>query len=134
MRIYEETKRTRPYSSEDWKLIARLEDKIGDWEAALRSALLALDADPGDHELLLYTSLLTKRIYSKTKEVSLLKRGEELSEKFRLRFPDHVKNLIHLADLYRLQGNRNRAQYLLKKTEELDPGNERIRELRRLLS
>ncbi|MDV6237122.1 PP2C family protein-serine/threonine phosphatase [Leptospira ellisii] len=134
LRIYEETKRTRPYSSEDWKLIARLEDKIGDWEAALRSALLALDADPGDHELLLYTSLLTKRIYSKTKEVSLLKRGEELSEKFRLRFPDHVKNLIHLADLYRLQGNRNRAQYLLKKTEELDPGNERIRELRRLLS
>ncbi|TGK38663.1 stage II sporulation protein E [Leptospira gomenensis] len=134
LRIYEETKHAQSNSPEDWKLIARLQDKLGDAEAALRSAYNALNSDPGDHELLLYLSLLTKRIYSKTKDVSLLKRGEELSEKFRLRFPDHVKNLIHLADLYRLQGNRNRSLYLLEKATELDPKNDRIAELRRLLS
>ncbi|PJZ52648.1 PP2C family protein-serine/threonine phosphatase [Leptospira adleri] len=131
--IYEENNGKSDLSSEELKLYARLLDKTGKLSEALSKAVKALDLDPADHELLLYTSLLSKRNYSQSKEVSLLKKAEELGERFRLRFPDHVKNLIHLSDVYRLQGNPQRASFLIERAGELDPENERVKELKELL-
>ncbi|MBM9502248.1 SpoIIE family protein phosphatase [Leptospira sp. 201903071] len=131
--VYEESNGKNDLSSEELKFFARLLDKAGKVSEALSKANQALTQDPADHELLLYTSLLSKRNYSQTKDVSLLQKAEELGERFRLRFPDHVKNLIHLADVYRLQGNRNRASFLIQRAGELEPENERVKELKELL-
>ncbi|XDD48774.1 SpoIIE family protein phosphatase [Leptospira sp. WS92.C1] len=134
LKIYKNSPEGESYSSEDLKLLARLYDKIGDFSKALQCAFEAIDLEPANHELLFYTSLLTKRVYSKTKDPNLLKKGEELSERFRLRFPDHVKNLIHLADIYRLRGNLSRASYLIARAGELEPENEKVKELQKLIS
>ncbi|PJZ56724.1 PP2C family protein-serine/threonine phosphatase [Leptospira barantonii] len=135
LQIYEESSASDvSHSPEDLKLLARVYEKLGDLTQALASANRALHLDPADHELLLYSSLLTKREYSKSKNGELLKKAEELSERFRLRFPNHVKNLIHLADVYRLQGNKARTKYLIDRAFELEPQNERVKELRKLIA
>lgn len=131
--IYETNDGKNDFSSEELKLLARLLDKTGNLSKALQKAVQALNLDPADHELLLYTSLLSKRNYSQNKDLFLLKKSEELGERFRLRFPDHIKNLIHLSDVYRLQGNLNRASFLIERAGELDPENERVKEFKDLL-
>ncbi|MBW0434242.1 SpoIIE family protein phosphatase [Leptospira yasudae] len=134
LKEYENSENEISDSPEELKLLARLLEKSGDIGGALENANRALYLDPVDHELLLYSSLLAKREYSKSKNADLLKKAEESSERFRLRFPNHVKNLIHLADIYRLQGNRSRAKYLIERAAELEPNNERVLELQKLIS
>ncbi|EQA54810.1 PP2C family protein-serine/threonine phosphatase [Leptospira kmetyi] len=135
LQIFEESSSSNvPHSPEELRLLARIYEKLGDLTQALVSANRALQLDPADHELLLYSSLLTKREYSKNKNSELLKKAEEFGERFRLRFPNHVKNLIHLADVYRLQGNKARAKFLIDRAFELEPQNERVRELRKLIA
>ncbi|TGL76654.1 PP2C family protein-serine/threonine phosphatase [Leptospira yasudae] len=134
LNAYENSENEISDSPEELKLLARLLEKSGDIARALENANRALNLDPADHELLLYSSLLAKREYSKSKNAEFLKKAEESSERFRLRFPNHVKNLIHLADIYRLQGNRSRAKYLIERAIELEPHNERGIELQKLIS
>lgn len=50
----------------------------------------------------------------------------DLAERVKLREPLNVKNLVHLADLYTVNGNIPRAVKLLKKAKQIDPDNKKI--------
>ncbi|WP_411823825.1 SpoIIE family protein phosphatase [Leptospira sp. 'Mane'] len=105
-------------SSKELKLLARLYEKKENIFQALEYAGMALEIDPSDTAWLLHTSLLFKRVFAQTKSMTYLGEAQELSERVRLRDPRNVKNMIHLADIYRLQGNKERANYLLGKIDE----------------
>ncbi|BDA77518.1 hypothetical protein LPTSP3_g04480 [Leptospira kobayashii] len=102
-------------SPKELKLLARLYEKKENLLQALEYAGMVLEIDPSDTAWLLHTSLLFKRVFAQTKFMTYLGEAQELSERVRLRDPENVKNLIHLADIYRLQGDKERANYLLSK-------------------
>ncbi len=57
----------------------------------------------------------------------------DYGETFRRYNPEHIKNLINLADIYRLMKAVPRAKELLDKVEALDPSNKYLSKLRDLL-
>ncbi len=58
----------------------------------------------------------------------------DYGETFRRFNPDHVKNLINLADVYRLMKATPRALELLEKVKELEPDNKHYLKLKEILS
>ncbi len=108
-------------SSNEYKLFSRIHEKRDDLFSAIDYAGMALEADPSDTDWLFHTSLLFKRMYSLQKSAAYLSESQELSERVRLRNPQNIKNLIHLADIYRLQGNKERASYLIAKVNRISP-------------
>ncbi len=71
---------------------------------------------PGDNEVLYIASYCYRKI-GKFKEAA------DLGERLRLRDPWQVKNLVHLSDIHRRLGNRNRARHLLEEAVKVDPEN-----------
>ncbi|MCB1316984.1 MAG: tetratricopeptide repeat protein, partial [Leptospiraceae bacterium] len=57
----------------------------------------------------------------------------DYAERVRLRTPDNVLNLIHLADIYLHLGNPRRAGKMLERALELEPGNDRALKLQSML-
>ena len=49
--------------------------------------------------------------------------GIEISERLRLREPQNLRNLLHLAELYSLVQNNKRAEELIQYCLKLDPEN-----------
>ncbi len=47
----------------------------------------------------------------------------EMSERVKLREPQNIRNLVHLADLYAYTKNVHRAEKILKKIFIIDPDN-----------
>ena len=72
------------------------------------------DQNPGDGEYMYLVSFAYKQLKK-------LKRAADFGERFRLRNPGNIKNLVNLADIYRLQENTERAEMLLALALELDP-------------
>ncbi len=60
--------------------------------------------------------------------------ARQVSERLHLRNPRHTQNLVNLADLLRLSGERERADQLLQSALQLDPENKAALRLRELLS
>ncbi len=58
----------------------------------------------------------------------------ELSERTRMREPDHINNLVNLTDACRLTGDLKRARKILDEVLERDPENEHARRLNELLA
>ncbi|EQA36181.1 SpoIIE-like protein phosphatase domain protein [Leptospira inadai serovar Lyme str. 10] len=115
------------------KALSRLYDKLGRIREAAIWAETALDWDPADSEFFFQTSLLWKKVYAASRDDEALERASEYGERFRVRTPAHVRNLINLSDTYRLLGNRVRASKLLAEASELLPDDPKIRNLRQLL-
>lgn len=58
-----------------------------------------------------------------------LGKGIDFGERFRLRDRKHIPNLLNLAELYRLNGQLEKAQELLTEVRTLEPENARARRL-----
>ncbi|TGN05864.1 SpoIIE family protein phosphatase [Leptospira bandrabouensis] len=112
------------------KYITRLYEKEGVLLKAMEYASLALENFPSDTRWMFHTSVLYKRLYSIYKSKSFLEESQELSERVRLRQPSNIGNLIHLADVCRLSGDKDRFVYLLKQIEILEPNNSKLMELK----
>ncbi|MGJ4734114.1 serine/threonine-protein phosphatase [Leptospira levettii] len=115
------------------KFITKLYEKEGDLLKAMEYASLALENFPSDTSWMFHTSVLYKRLYSIYKSQSFLFESQELSERVRLRQPNNIRNLIHLADVCRLLGDKDRTNYLVQALKKLSPENKKLEELIRLL-
>ena len=83
---------------------------------------------PADHSGLYIAAFGVRASYSRDARVPLAK-GIEFGERYRLRDRTHVPNLLNLAELYRLNGELEKARDLLEEIQSLDPSNVRARRL-----
>ncbi|XDD45745.1 SpoIIE family protein phosphatase [Leptospira sp. WS39.C2] len=117
-------------SIKELKYITRLYEKENILLKAVEYASLALENFPSDTSWMFHTSVLYKRLYSIYKSKSFLEESQELSERVRLRQPHNIRNLIHLADVCSINGDKDRFVYLLKQIESLEPNNPKLIELK----
>lgn len=128
----------RSYSSSleisvlELRWMAKIYEKNGDLMKAVEYASLALESAPADTHWLFHTSVLYKRLFSQQKSWSFLTESQELGERVRLRNPNDLKAVIHLIDVYRLIGNRERALFLLQLLQKKEPNHPKIPSLRSL--
>lgn len=115
------------------KYITKLYEKEGDLLKAMEFASLALENYPSDTSWMFHTSVLYKRLFSIYKSPSFLLESQELSERVRLRQPNNIRNLIHLADVCRLLGDKDRTNYLVQTLKKMTPENRKLQELIGLL-
>ncbi|HMY46782.1 MAG TPA: tetratricopeptide repeat protein, partial [Leptospiraceae bacterium] len=59
--------------------------------------------------------------------------ARSFGERCKLRDPLHLRNLINLADIYRLMGDSAKAQETWKRAETLDPDHATVQKLKTLL-
>ncbi|TGL67576.1 PP2C family protein-serine/threonine phosphatase [Leptospira jelokensis] len=116
------------------KYITKLYEKEENLLKAMEYASLALENFPSDTSWMFHTSVLYKRLYSIYKSPSFLEESQELSERVRLRQPNNIRNLIHLADVCRLLGDKERAQFLVQQIKLANPEHKKIQELMVLIS
>ncbi|WP_246028361.1 SpoIIE family protein phosphatase [Leptospira fletcheri] len=116
------------------KALSFMYDRIGKVEEAANWAEKALDWDPGDSEFFFRTSVLWKKVYATTKNEKSLEKASENGERFRIRNPKHAKNLINLADIYRLLGNKSRSVKLLTEAETISPEDPKLQNLKQILN
>ncbi|EOQ98510.1 SpoIIE-like protein phosphatase domain protein [Leptospira wolbachii serovar Codice str. CDC] len=116
-------------SISELKYIAKLYEKKEDLVKAMEYASLALENYPSDTVWMFHTSVLYKRMYSLYKSQSFLWESQELSERVRLRQPSNIRNLIHLADVCRLNGDKDRFSFLIKQIQNREPNNLKLKEL-----
>ncbi|MCE9599402.1 MAG: SpoIIE family protein phosphatase [Spirochaetia bacterium] len=92
-----------------------------------------IDLNPSDTDAIHTASYLSKLLYRQTRDPGLLGFAVSQAERIRLRDPENLKNLINLADLYRLTGNRTRANKILGEATGLSQSDPRLAELKGLL-
>ena len=84
------------------------------YDSAVRAGEAYLDINPADSESLFILSLCYTGIADYANAASC-------GERYRLRSPQEIKNLVNLGDIYRRMGNKNRARRLLEMARELEP-------------
>ena len=105
---------------------ARLEIRTHNFEQGLLLAERALQENDNDPEMIYLASYACKVCGNPGRAI-------ELGERLRLRDPDLVRNLVNLADSYRLEGNRGAALLLLDRVRELEPDNSSVLKLAAVL-
>jgi serine phosphatase RsbU (regulator of sigma subunit) len=111
------------------KLIIQMAKKAlkeKDFAAASLNFALAVEEFPMSLENYHYASYSFKQLRNYDEALNY---GERLF----LREPNHIKNLLNLADIHRYLGNRNRANFLLNRIETLDPENQVAKKIRAIL-
>lgn len=96
--------------------------KQKDYLNAARTIERYLDLNPADTEFLYWLSLSQKH----SRELTA---AADTGERCRLRNPEHRRNLLNLADVYRLLENRERASMLLELCRKMDPNDPNIERL-----
>ncbi len=105
---------TRPDHPEVLQELGQIYFKLKDHARAAEILEQFTDLYPADAEFLYLVSFSLKQIKN-------LKRAADFGERCRLRNPGNIKNLVNLADIYRLMENNERAEMLLALALELDP-------------
>ncbi len=82
---------------------------------------------------ILKTASALRRLFRAERRHSFLERAADFGERLRLRDPEHVDNLLQLADTYRLLGLHERSARIAAEAGQLAPGDARIEKLRELL-
>ncbi|MCB1320114.1 MAG: SpoIIE family protein phosphatase, partial [Leptospiraceae bacterium] len=108
------------------KELAQILFKLKDYSRGIVFARNYVDRVPSDTDMVYLTSFL----YKKQRD---LESAADYAERVRLRTPDNVLNLIHLADIYLHLGNPRRAGKMLERALELEPGNDRALKLQSML-
>ncbi len=93
---------------------------------ASRAFSAYMDLNPGDTEMIYIASVVEKKL--RNYELSA-----DLGERVRVREPGHVKNLVHLADIYLRLKAPERAMKLLHTAMERDPSYGPARKLKQAL-
>ena len=104
-------------------LIKELRERTG---CGMMDAKRALQENDNDPEMIYLASYACKVCGNPGRAI-------ELGERLRLRDPDLVRNLVNLADSYRLEGNRGAALLLLDRVRELEPDNSSVLKLAAVL-
>ena len=102
--------------------VGRLEGKLGDSRKAADILARYVELYPEDDQLLY-------RAAAAAKKARLFDQAIDLGERHRLRDPAHVRNLVNLADAYRLMQRLERAFVLLEEAQALDPGSSAVQRL-----
>lgn len=97
-------------------LMMRNSLKMKNYPRTFHYAEKLLKINPGLSEPLYYASFAAKLNKN-------FKRAKDHGERLRLRDPENIKNIINLADTWRLSGNQERALYLVHEALAHDPGN-----------
>jgi len=108
------------------KEIVRIYLKDGKYVAASEVALQFADLAPWDVELLYLASYACKLGGNYTAAL-------ECGQRYYLRHKNNIKNILNLADIYRIRENKERALFYLKKAGEISPGNDNVSKLQNLV-
>jgi len=103
--------------------LARTALKNRDYAAASVNFSLIADEYPDNLESYYFAS------YAFKKKKDFLE-SLNFAERLYLRNPEHLKNLLNLADLYRITANYDKSSIILQKVEEMSPGNTFAKKIR----
>ena len=106
--------------------VARAHRKLKHYDLAAAAFLRCVDLDATNLDAL-YQSAYTCKMGGRLAEAL------DMGESLRLRDPDHVRNLINLADAHRLDGNKARAKKILAEAAEQEPQNADVLRLREMV-
>lgn len=124
--IYEDLLARQPDDPAALRELAQIYVRLKDHAGAVRVGRRYEQLNPADTDFL--------RIMVRAhKHNGSLREAAELGERVRLRDPQHTGNLVHLADTYRLLGDRPRARMLLAEAQRLEPRNESAQKLSQAL-
>ncbi len=122
IRTFETIQNIKPDDFHIKRELAKLYIKSKNFLLAIRQCEVYLNERPADTEIL----FLTSYAYKQAREFN---HAVDYGERVHLREPEHVKNLINLAESYALSGNRKRADYLLGVVELIEPNNDLKKQL-----
>ncbi|MBX7057921.1 MAG: SpoIIE family protein phosphatase [Leptospirales bacterium] len=128
--LYQQTLALYPTDVHSLRRLARLHLAARNFGAAAQSTERLAELQPSNVNYLYATSLALKRSATNATELS---RAADFGERCRLREPQNTRNLVNLADCYRLLGARDRAAVLLHRALDLEPDHGRAGKLRQLL-
>ncbi|MBI3395406.1 MAG: SpoIIE family protein phosphatase [Spirochaetia bacterium] len=113
-----------PGSTGALRALVRLNLRAGRYAEAAKHAERYLELRPLDTEFLYLAACAGKASAKDSRDEGSLRAAAALGERCRLREPEHVNNLLNLADIYRLLGNPERSHKLLSEAEK-HPGGDR---------
>ncbi|MBL8018975.1 MAG: SpoIIE family protein phosphatase [Leptospirales bacterium] len=116
-----------PDHPEALRRLGRIYLKQKSYPAAAEKFLRASDLCPAETSLLYETSYALK--FARNYELAI-----DFGERVRLRVPEMNKNLINLADAYRISGNVTRAKFILAQIKQPVEETSGFNKLRELLS
>ena len=115
-----------PDTYELQKYLSQLYAQNGDYPNAILIGVRYIDFVPSDTEFFYFLSTCYR-------EVGEYSNGISIAERLRLRQPNHIKNLIILADLYSHSKNFQRAEELLQHSLKVEPENSSALSLREVI-
>ena len=115
-----------PDTYELQKYLYQLYAQNGDYPNAILIGVRYIDFVPSDTEFFYFLSTCYR-------EVGEYSNGISIAERLRLRQPNHIKNLIILADLYSHSKNFQRAEELLQHSLKVEPENSSALSLREVI-
>jgi len=123
---FEEACFLKPRDEAALRALGRAYFRSGDFERAAEVFTLYLEFNPQNDEFLLYTA----HAHKERREYAI---AADYGERLRLRNPTHIRNLVHLADIYRLAGDLDRAEKLVRQALATQPENPDAIKLSQLL-
>ena len=111
------------YNLDCAKAVVMLDLKMDNLQAGAVCADAASEIYPGDNELLYLVALISKRAHD-------FERALDFGERLRLREPKNTKNLVNLADVYRMTGKKDLSLQLVNRVLELNPDNKTALQLK----
>ncbi|MBI3395130.1 MAG: SpoIIE family protein phosphatase [Spirochaetia bacterium] len=124
--VLHEAYKTDPNNQKLNKLLAVLSFKGKDYDTAVKVLRRYLSSEPDMPIFWYYLSVAEKKIGD-------IQSSLQGAHKLYDADPDNVHNLIHLADLYRNVGQRDRAWEFIRKAEAIAPGNRNVQKLKDLM-
>jgi len=118
---YEEILAKYPGSTTAIRALIRLDLRAGAFDRAADLTSRYLEMRPLDTEYLYFAAVANKGMWKGSGSTVALERAAELGERCRIRNPAHLRNLVNLADIYRLLGNRKRALHISQEAALIDP-------------
>lgn len=94
------------------KELIKLYLKESNYEKALQLSYQYLQHKPADTDVLFYSSFILKKLRR-------FQEAADFGERVLLRHPEHRENILNLAEIYSLDGNSQRANYLLELIDDL---------------
>ncbi len=111
-----------PNQEEVNKIIIEYHTKHSNYQKAKEIYSKFIQHSESSTEILFLGSQLEKRIGNYEESI-------KIAERVKLRDPNHLKNLIHLADLYLFTNNKERARKIILKIKKIDPKHEKLKVL-----
>ena len=117
----------KPESLDALRDLGRAYRKLKRYDLAADAFLRCADLDAED------IGSLYRAAYT-CKMAGRLEQALDMGESGRLRDPEHARNLINLADTYRIGGNLNRAQKILREASAREPENRDVLRLTEMMA